>query len=419
MTTIRCKHGHKEETHPRCFENVNSAPDADEDSMIYFSEKGETADASAALDMDTIKDDKAVMKAMGIDESVWRIYQKQIGKQVAWRKDRKVIWKVRDGVVIQGDVEDSGKIKTVPLFNVKVWLKRKSEEIKTELALSDFSKEAKKYAPKEFNFNFEKKKKGFLYEIEMPDLHLGKLTWGDETGEDSDLKTQIEVAKQTTLELLSYTEHFPIQKILFPIGNDFYNVDNLQNTTTRGTPQQEDTRWQKTFKAGWQLAAELINMCANIAPVDVLIVGGNHDEQRTFFLGEVLSALYKNQKSIKIDNSPKMRKYYRYGKNLIGLTHGYHEKLKELKNLMALEVPEEWAKTNYREWHTGDKHHKEDWVHKTHEGNNGVVVRILRSLTTPDAWHYQKGYVGVLRASESFLWDKNSGLKAQFTATPK
>ena len=159
-------------------------------------------------------------------------------------------------------------------------------------------------------------------------------------------------------------------------------------------------------------------MCAEIAPVEVPIIGGNHDEERTFYLGELLSGLYSNTDRVNIDNSAKMRKYVVYGKNLIGLTHGYHEKLKELKDIMAYEVPALWAASTYREWHTGDKHHKEDYVHKTQENNNGVVIRILRSLTTTDAWHYNKGYIGALRASEAFLWDKEQGLKAQFTAIP-
>ena len=391
---------------------------ATEGDLYSFVDNGGTAEATAVLDMDTIRSPKELAKAMDIDESVWEIYKKQVGKQAAWRKDREVIWKVENGKVTEGNVRDSGKIKIVPLFNIKIWMRRKTEEIRKDLAIDDFKKSVYQFAPKTISLKFNKPKNGMLYEIELPDLHIGKLTWGEESGEDSDLVSQVKLAKEVSLELLSYAKSFPVEKILLPLGNDFYNVDNNLGTTTHGTPQQEDTRWRKSFKTGWQLAADLINMAAQIAPVDVLIVGGNHDEQRSFYLGEVFSALYKSDKNINIDNSAKLRKYYKYGKNLIGLTHGYHEKIKELRDLMALEVPQLWAETSYREWHTGDKHHKEDWVHKTHEGNNGVVVRILRSLTTPDAWHYNKGYVGVLRASEAFLWDKERGLKAQFTATP-
>jgi hypothetical protein len=84
--------------------------------------------------------------------------------------------------------------------------------------------------------------------------------------------------------------------------------------------------------------------------------------------------------------------------------------------MMAMEAPELWAKSIYREIHTGDKHNKKDIIYSANEGN-GVVVRILRSLAASDAWTFSKGF-NSLRAAESFLWDKEKGLIAQFTAQP-
>lgn len=385
-----------------------------------FTDNGETAEVTATLDEDTVKSPDKLLRAMNVDTRIWEVYKKQIGKSTAWRKDRKVEWEVSDGKVTHGSVEDSGKVKIIPIFTVKLWLRRKTSEIRLGGMLEDLKNGVRQFSLTKSEFpKLRTPKDGYMLEIEMPDLHIGKLTWGEESGEDSDIKIQIANAKSVAEELLSYAEKFPIEKILFPIGNDYYNVDNQFDTTTHGTPQQEDTRWRKTFRAGWQLAAEMINLCAQIAPVEVPIVGGNHDEERSFYLGEVLSGLYENTDRVSIDNSARLRKYVLYGKNLIGLTHGYHEKIKELKDIMAYEVPDLWAKSEFREWHTGDKHHKEDYVHKTHEFSSGVVVRVLRSLTTADAWHYNKGFVGALKASEAFMWDKEKGLLAQFTASPR
>jgi len=114
----------------------------------------------------------------------------------------------------------------------------------------------------------------------------------------------------------------------------------------------------------------------------------------------------------------KKRKYYKFGKNLIGYTHGSDEKLDRLPLLMASEQPELWAQTKFREWHTGDKHNKKDISYISTNENSGMVVRILRSLASADAWTFNKGYIGALRASESFLWHPEDGLIAQFTATP-
>ena len=300
----------------------------------------------------------------------------------------------------------------------KYLVSRVAEGELRSLTFKEFKEEISKSAPIKFK-RYNAPKYGYMLEIEMPDLHLGKLTWGEESGEDGNMQTQIQSAYDVISELLSYSDQFPIEKVLFPIGHDFYNVDNKFNMTTHGTPQQEDDVWRKSFRTGWKLAKDLIDMCAEVSPVDVPIVSGNHDEERSFYLGEVLSGLYSNSDRVSIDNSPKVRKYRSYGVNLIGMTHGYEETLKELVNMMPYEVPELWSKSLYREWHTGDKHHKDDFVQKTREeGANGVVIRILRSLSTTDMWHYNKGYIGSLRAAEAFLWDKDKGLKAQFTATP-
>lgn len=382
-----------------------------------FRNFGNTAEIHAEVD-DTIQSEQDLIKYLNIDTTIWRVEWFEIGKNAAWRKDREVRWRVVDGKVIDGVVNDSGDFKIKPVFSVKVHLVRKTEEIVKNYVLEDFKSVIYQATAKLPRLKYTEPKVGMLYEVEMPDLHIGKLAWGEETGQDTDLRIQVESAKRVMSELLSYTDKFPIEKILFPIGNDFYNVDNQYNTTAHGTPQQEDTRWRKTFKVGWQLANDLIDMCAEVAPVDVLIIPGNHDEERSYYLGEVLGAIYQNSDRVCIDNSPRARKYYSYGKVLLGLTHGYHERVVKLKDILYLEARGMLDQAQYIEWHTGDKHHKEDFVLKTNETENGIVIRLLRSLTSPDAWHYNKGLNGALRAAESFLWDKDHGLKAQFTAIP-
>lgn len=395
-----------------------SCYEGEEIGSYTFVEEGEKAFASASLDEDVVNSPKKLLSAMNIDTKIWRVYKKEIGKSVAWRKDKKSNFKFTQGVAT-GEVEDSGKIKIIPIYTVKLWLERKTPEIRANLALEDFQKSAYQFSPKQVTLKLPKRKEGMLYEIEMPDLHIGKLTWGEESGEDSDIKIQTKSARSVLEQLLSHTDKYPIEKIWFPVGHDYFNVDNQFNTTAHGTPQQEDTRWRKTFKIGWTFAAEMINLCSQVAPVEVIVIPGNHDETRSYYLGEVLSALYTNSKHISVDNSAKARKYKSYGINLVGMTHGYHEPLKRLKDLMTYEAPDMWAKSTYREFHTGDKHHKEDYVQKTDETDGGIVVRILRSLSPADSFHYNKGYVGALRASESFLWHKTDKLVAQFTASPK
>lgn len=360
-----------------------------------------------------MKTKEEVLAQFKVNMDEWEVEKFEVRTSEGYRKDRKVEWHVKDQAVVQGDVSDSGKMLVVPMFHIRIRLIRKTQEVRARMVLADIIADAKKYAPKYPKIVYPKKSGDMLYEIDMPDIHFGRLTWAEESGTDYDIKIAEEVVAKVLGDLLSYTKLFPIKRIMLPLGNDYYNVNSKSNTTVNGTPQQEDTRWSKTYRKGWHLAVKIIEMCSEIAPVDVMIIKGNHDEEKTFYLGETLSAWFHGNANVKIDNRAMSRKYYLYGKNLIGFTHGSDEKLDRLPSLMPTEVPEMWAKSKFREWHLGHKHKK----YETQE-ENGVVIRLLRSLVPIDAWTYDSGFVGAQRAAESFVWDWQLGLRAQFTATP-
>lgn len=353
------------------------------------------------------------------DRNVWQIdrWQQEAGTSEAYRKDRKVSWEVKEGKVTNGSVDDSGKILVVPLhsFKVRVWLSRKTEEIRNNLVLEDMIKKAKVFAPKYKKIKYKKASEDHLFELDLPDMQLGRLVMSESTGFELTPERQIEMADRVVENLVSYAKNFEITRCLLPIGNDFFDSNNSGNTTAHGTPMQDDVRWQRTYKLGCDFMVRTIDNLSQIAPVDVLVIPGNHDEERIFYLGEYLEAWYHNNQDVVIDNRPQKRKYYSFGYNLIGLTHGYYEKYGKLDSLMAYEVPQLWANSKFREWHLGDKHHKVDMILKTEEKDHGVVVRILRSLATPSVWEFDKGLVGSIKAGESFVWSQNRGLIAQFT----
>jgi hypothetical protein len=355
-----------------------------------------------------------ILDQFNINEDEWEVVDVQVKTSEGYRKDRKVQWEVTDGVA-NGSVDDSGKMLVVPLYHVRVRLKKRVEENRAKLAIQDFLEDAKKHSPKYPKISYPKIKDGMLYEIAFPDLHFGRLTWHEESGADYDVKIAREYLLTAVDKLLYHTQFYPISRILIPFGNDYFNVNSKTNATAKGTPQQEDTRWQKTFRLGRQLAVEVIDMCSAIAPVDVLMIPGNHDEERLFYLGEVIHSWYNNNPNVQIDNRAIHRKYYQYGKNLIGFAHGADEKLNQLPMLMANDVPEMWASTTYREYHTGDKH-KTNKLDEAETG--GVIVRVLPSLVEFDAWTYNSGYLGSKMAM-GFMWQPSGGHNGIFPAYPK
>jgi len=244
------------------------------------------------------------------------------------------------------------------------------------------------------------------------DLHLGKLAWGEETGEDYDSKIAVTRFQNALEDLIKKSEGYEPQKILFPVGNDIYNSDKSKPfpQTTNGTPQMDDLRWQKMFRLGIKMITEAVIRLAKVAPVEVVTIFSNHDHERVFYLGETLSAVFENHPSVNVDNSPKVRKYFRWGECLLGLAHGHNEKPTDLPLTMAQEAKKDWAKTFYREWLLGHLHHQKKYQTQTTKDYSGVRVTYLTSPSAADAWHYERNFTGAIKGAEGYIYNKDEGL---------
>lgn len=291
----------------------------------------------------------------------------------------------------------------------KAWLERKGDIIDWDNFKKEFIETVKKQSPivsrKEYKIG------KCLMEVDIFDLHLDKLAWWAETGENYDSK----IARKRFFDAINYfifvTKPFEIDEILFPYGNDFFNSDKDYPfpQTTKGTPQENDIRWQKSYKMGRQMITTAVNMLSEIAPVKMIGIPGNHDEQKTFYLGDALECTFENNKNVDVDNSPRTRKYFQYGKNLLGFTHGKDIPVSRLLSLMPNETAQFWGKTKYREWHLGHLHHDKKQTSIGTEDHNGIVIRNLKSLKAVDSYEFRKGFGG-LGGAEVFIWHKERGL---------
>lgn len=313
-----------------------------------------------------------------------------------------------------------GETVVTPMFQVKVWLKSKQEVKTLETIKKEFVEDLKNFSPKVSKINYPLHSNPHLLELNIFDLHLGKIAWAPETNSSYNIEIAIKLFNDSIDEFIKDVSHYPINKILLPIGNDFFNSDKSYpyNSTTKGTPQEEDTRWQNTFRTGRQLLVDNILKLSQIAPVDVLMVPGNHDFERNFYLGDSLEGWFHNNPNVSINNSPNPRKYYQHENILLGFTHGDGEKVTDLPLIMAQENPIAWGSTKFREFHLGHFHHKKEIKYQSTGEYNGIKVRYMSSLSGNDAWHHQKGYIGASRTAEAYLWDPKKGLKAIFNYTP-
>lgn len=366
-----------------------------------------------------IKTLEDLIEACDVDIKVWEIVSYEVNKWEVGRKDKSVDWNTKKGVVKKGTVHDSGKIFVEPLFQVKAKLSRRKVSKDLSLQKEAIMAEMRSYSPSikmasKEKYNFENKET--LLEISIFDPHFGKLGWGEETGEDYDLKIAEKRVKNAIKDLLSRVNLNNVQKILLPLGNDLINVDNNNNTTTAGTQQSTDVRFMKIIKVVRRILVEIIEELSLIAPVDVIIVPGNHDTSTAFMIGEILDATFYNNERVTVDNSPKVRKYYRYGSVGIQWSHGNEEPHQSLGIIFATEEPELWAATKFRFSQLGHFHKNKKINYVSVDEHQGFQVQIIPSLSGIDAWHYKKGY-NTLHQAKSFLYHKTKGLIGEFTTT--
>ena len=254
----------------------------------------------------------------------------------------------------------------------------------------------------------------FVYEINIPDAHFGKMSWAAETGEDYDLKIAEEQYTEAVDYLLSLIDTSQLSSIIFPIGNDMINIDSRRNQTYGGTPQDSDSRFFKIVKTVKEILIRTINKLSAIAPVQVIVISGNHDPEAMFMIGEMLDAYYHKDDNVNVDNTPKQRKYVQYGKNGFLYTHGNEEKHQDLGLIFATEEPKLWADTEFRFAKLGHFHHNRKMNYLSINEYQGFQVQVLPSLSGSDAWHYSKGYMSKKQA-KAFLYHATLGQVAEFT----
>jgi len=255
-------------------------------------------------------------------------------------------------------------------------------------------KSLEEYSPK-VESKYEPVDDPIVYEISLPDIHYGKM--------DGQTLDEAEEAYINTIkDLMSKASGLNIERILLPIGNDGMNSEGYSRATTKGTSQQDSAGWQETFVGYCNLMVRAINFLARTAPVDVVVIQGNHDYERMFYSGEFLRAFFLNDERVTIDNGYDSRKYYKYGNNMIMFTHGDKEKKAEMPLIMATEQPQMFAETKHREVHCGHLH--KEMVNEY----RGIKVRFIPSICGNDEWHKMMGYEAK-RTGQAHIWNKIRG----------
>ena len=371
-------------------------PDFAKEEVEFKSDNSRTVKKDIYLTEDEAASPESIMKKMGFDPLLWEVISCKVT-----RGNYDVTLKLES---IDVDGKKASEPKTITNYKYSVVLSVKP--ITGYLTTLDLEEVFSNIVfPKIEDYKYDGGNK--LLELPFFDVHFGKYADPNETGQEPyNLEIAETIFKNAIMDILSKVDAYglDIMRIVFPIGQDFFHFDTINGTTTSGTPVDTDGKWHKVFEKGVEVLIWAIEQLRVVAPVDVFYVAGNHDKAMSYYATVGLYHLYRESENVNVLLGLQPRRYVKFGKCLIGFSHGRKEG-KRIQDMMQLEVPEYWGETQFREMHMGDLHHE-----ASDEGG-GVMYRRISSITPPDEWHAEKGYIGAQRKAMAFVWDAENGLE--------
>ena len=326
------------------------------------------------------KDSDFLLKVHGYDPNYWEIVN---AKQTIWN-------------------QNSNKKGMIDLYSSKITVRpRKGFNWNEENIRKIFDSlgEDKVFEPELYECTQESKN---LLFIPLADIHFGLMATLELSGEDYNTRIARKRVRYVVDKILEKIEGKQIDRIIFLIGNDGINADNLNGTTTNGTPQDNQLNWFETIRQFTDLMVETIDKLIKVAPVLAFFVPSNHDLHSMFGICETLKAYYRNCPSLTICNEATQRKYFRFGKNMIGFSHD--EKEKNVAKIMAAEQPKIWGETKFKYFMISHLHHeivKDDY---------GVDIRRLPTISGRSYWTNKCGFVGTKKQGQAFIFNEDEGL---------
>ena len=244
-------------------------------------------------------------------------------------------------------------------------------------------------------------------EISLSDFHLAKRHIDGDNSPSVRCKRYFEAATNLIYDVKAL---YDIDRIVFPISNDFFHTDNFHHQTTAGTPQETIVDYAHEYELGFALLVDTIGMLKNVCKeLHVVLVQGNHDRTKSYYLAHALDVYFNAEPNIYFDREHSVVKATMLGETFIGYHHG-NCKIEDLPLLFAThpDYSVMFGYAKYREVHTGDKHH---YMAKEVKG---VRIQQMPSLSGTDRWHQDNNFVHSVRAALALVYDKELGKISEF-----
>ncbi|MFA6832589.1 MAG: hypothetical protein WCR36_10045 [Bacteroidaceae bacterium] len=238
--------------------------------------------------------------------------------------------------------------------------------------------------------------------LDISDLHMNLQASMLTTGNEYNCDIAEKLFFYVIYDVIGRTQSYKFNKIIFTIGGDMLNADNLQNTTTKGTPQTCDVHLYDAYERVCNMTVKAIDILKDIAPVDVIHIAGNHDEVTGYKFAKYIEAWFRNDCRVNIDASPLPRKYVVFGNTLFVFAHDGD--MKKLPKLIADEARDVWSSVNFTEVFLQHLHTEQILLEE-----NNMRIQRLPTISAKSKWTVDSGY-NSKRQCKSFIYDKEDGL---------
>lgn len=221
----------------------------------------------------------------------------------------------------------------------------------------------------------------------ITDFHLGMMAWGEETGDDWDLK----IAEDMLYGWfdLAIQRSLPAKNCVFAQLGDFLHWDGMEAVTPRNRHVLDaDTRFQKLVRVAIRAIRRIIQMLlTKHESVTLIQPGGNHDEASSLWLREIFHTLYENEPRVICNDTAGMYDCVEHGLTSLFFHHGHKRRPKNIDHVFAAKYRDVFGRTKFSYAHMGHLHHID-----TRE-TSLMVVEQHRTLCSPDAFAAQGGYM--------------------------
>ena len=238
--------------------------------------------------------------------------------------------------------------------------------------------------------------------IPITDMHIGMYAWGEEVGQDYDTEKAVTALTASIGYLVDIAP--PSKRCVIMQLGDFFHAENMEGVTNRSKNVLDvDTRMPRVIHLGMTALRHCIDKALEKHDtVELVSIAGNHDEILGHALRSAFKMLYNNEPRVEVLDNPSSRQYIKFGKVLIGATHGHQTKDRDLPGIMATERPEEWGGTKHRYFFRGHHHHDNRVEY------NGCIVEQFRTMSAGDAYAVQHGYLSG-RDMKAIVYDPECG----------